>query len=384
MTTRLENYFDYAAATPLLDEAVAAMQPYLQINFHNPSALYVLGRTNRLKLEEARHTIAMGLGAKSTEIVFTAGGTEANNLAIRGMLEHYPEANVVTSPIEHESIIEPVKKYNHKSLKITDKGIVDIDDLARKIDDQTVLVSIMYANNEIGSIQPIKEVAGIVSEVRNKRQKDKVNLPIYLHTDACQASNYLDMQVNRLGVDMLTINAGKIYAPKQTGLLFIKTGVKLSPQILGGGQEHGIRSGTENLANIASFASAWQKIRSDHKTEAKRLSELRDVALSELKKQLPKATINGALHQKRLANNIHITINGLDNERVLMQLDELGYQVATGSACSASNQEPSHVLKAIGLTDAEARSSIRITLGRYTTKSSIKRLVDELVKIANI
>ncbi len=378
---KIENYFDYAASTPLIDEALEAARLYLQSSFHNPSALYLAGRSNRLKLEEFRQKIAEGLGAKQTEIVFTAGGTEANNLAISGILSLFPNANVVTSSIEHESVLEPASKYQNKIVSVSEKGLLNTQDLKAKIDDNTVLVSIMYANNEIGTVLALKEVATVIESVRNDRKKRKIELPVYFHSDACQATNYLDMQVNRLGVDLLTINAGKIYAPKQTGLLFIKSGVQILPQILGGGQEHGMRSGTENLANIAAFSAAWQKIREDHKTEAKRLIELRDEAIRRLEKELPSIQINGAQGQKRLANNISLTMNGMDNERILMELDEKGFIIATGSACSASNDEPSHVLSAIGLSDKQAQSTVRITLGRYTTKSSLNKLIDALVKI---
>lgn len=379
--TNYEYYFDYAAATPLLPEAQKAMQPFWQQRFYNPSALYLGARENHQTLETARHTIAEGLGARPTEIIFTAGGTEANNLAIRGVLEEFKNSSVITCAIEHDSVLQPAKLYNHNILGVDNKGFVQLNSLKKAISDETVLVSIMYANNEIGTIEPIKEIIRIIGEINTDRQKRHVNQPLYLHSDACQAANYLDMQVSRLGVDLMTINAGKIYGPKQCGTLYVRSGVKLKPLILGGGQEWNKRSGTENLANIVGFAKTLSQVRKDYKTETIRLANLRDGFLREIAQKLPSVVINGPADSKRLANNIHITIPNQDNERLTMLLDEIGIQVANGSACSASSDEPSHVLKAIGLTDKAAQSSLRITLGRYTTKKSLKDLSLELAEL---
>ena len=376
----LENYFDYAAATPVLPEAAAAMQPFFHDKFYNPSALYLAARDNRLALDDIRHEFAKSIGARPTEIIFTAGGTEANNLVIHGILNQYPEANIVTSAIEHESVLRPANEYDCTVIGVSKAGVIDTAELAKAITDKTVLVSVMYVNNEIGTIQPIQDVVEIVKEVRQQRVLAGNSLPIYVHTDACQAGNYLDVHVSRLGVDMMTINSGKVYGPKQTGALYVKAGIVLQPQILGGGQEWGIRSGTENMANIAGFVTAWLKARHNAQSEAKRLSHLRQLFISELETALPDSHINGANGNRRIANNIHLTIPNIDNERLLMQLDELGFQIATGSACSASNDEPSHVLMAIGLSDNEARSSVRITLGRYTTEASIKLLLKNIIK----
>jgi cysteine desulfurase len=226
----------------------------------------------------------------------------------------------------------------------------------------------------------MREDSSIVKKIRLDRKRRDVKLPLYFHTDACQAANYLDMQVSRLGVDLLTLNAGKIYGPKQCGALYVKKGVSLKPLILGGGQEWNLRSGTENLANIVGFAAAWQKIRVDYRDEAYRLSKLRDSFFKFINDQIPSAVINGPKGSGRLPNNIHLTFPGQDNERLLMWLDERGFQVATGSACSASSDEPSHVLKAMGLSDEAARSSLRITLGRYTTEKSLQDLGKALLK----
>lgn len=376
----VSQYFDYAAATPLLPEAKAAMSPYLEADFQNASALYAAGRKNRLALEAFRHELAQSLGAKPTEIIFTAGGTEANNIAIHGIMQGNLGSKIIVSAIEHDAVLEPAKRYEHALIPVSEQGIIDLTMLTKLTDDSVVLISVMYVNNEVGSIQPLRDVVAFAETVRKDRKNRGVDTPLYVHTDACQAGNYLDMQVARLGVDLLTINAGKVYGPKQTGALYVRSGVRLQPLVQGGGQEWNLRSGTENLANIAGFVAAWKEARSVHKDESKRLSGLRDKALHDLTSILG-VTSNGATHHKRLANNIHITVNGYDNERLLMELDELGFQVATGSACSASNDEPSHVLKAMGLSDAAAQSSVRITLGKFTTEQSLHNLVAAIKKI---
>lgn len=368
-------YLDHAAATPLDPAVLKAMQPYFSDDFYNPSATYLASKKVAADITKTRDSVAQQLGARPSEIIFTAGGTEANNLAVQGVMQQFPKANLVISAIEHESIIRPAETYNSKLVKVSPKGVIDLKDLARKIDDQTVLVSIMYANNEIGTIQPIREVAKLVEQIRQKR---KNKLPLYLHTDACQAANYLDLHVNRLGVDIMTLNGGKIYGPKQSGILYVKTGTQFKSQILGGGQENGRRSGTENVAGIIGFAKALDLAQSQRQTETDRLTHLQKNFIDQLAKKLPTAQINGNL-EHRLPNNIHITIPGTDNERVMMKLDELGVMCAVGSACSASNEEPSHVLKAIGLSDQVAQSSLRFTLGRETRQIEIDETITAIL-----
>lgn len=381
MNSDIAKYFDYAAATPLLPEAQKAMQPFFSDRFFNPSAIYLSARQNREALESARHVIAQGLGARLTEIVFSAGGTEANNLAIKGIMDNFKDCHAVTSMIEHESVLEPLKNYDFAQCKTDKKGLVNFDSLKKCINDKTVLVSIIYANNEIGSIQQIQEVKQILDKVKKSRQAKKNDLPIYLHSDACQAANYLDMQVSRLGVDLMTINSGKIYGPKQCGVLYVKSGIKLKPLISGGGQEWNIRSGTENLPSIIGFATAWRIIRNDYRAEALRLVEIRDKFIKYMSDKNPGCVLNGPAGKKRLANSISLTFKEKDSETLLMQLDEKGYKVAAGSACGASNEEPSHVLKAIGLSDSDARGTLRITLGRYSTQESLFDLADCLPKL---
>lgn len=380
MKTRTPIYFDYASASPLDAKVKAAMEPYSGHLFYNPSATYLAAKHISEDIANARATIARLLGARQREIIFTAGGTEANNLAVQGVMEAHPESNIVLSNIEHDSILVPAKQYKHKLCQVHADGRIDLADLESKIDDKTVLVSIIYANNEIGTIEPIRDITKLLQKLRQARQRRGITRPLYFHTDACQAAAYLDLHVGRLGVDMMTINGGKIYGPKQSGLLYIKTGTVLLPQILGGGQEYGMRSGTENVAAIIGMAAALTLVQSRREFEAARLRGLQNFFVSELAEKLPNAIINGSL-KHRLPNNLHLTLPGQDNERLMMQLDEVGVMCATGSACSASNEEPSHVLMALGLTDKEAQASLRFTMGRSTTKSDIIYTVNELAKI---
>jgi cysteine desulfurase len=360
-------YLDYAAATPMDDAAVAAMQPYLQDNFYNPSAVYQSARKVRKDVEEARGMVADVLGAKDQEIFFTAGGTEANNLTIHGVMHNYPKAHIVATAIEHESVLEPIHQYDNSIVKVKPSGLVDPKEILKAIKDTTVLVSVIYANNEIGTIEPIKEIAKIITEARKNRILKGNSLPLYLHTDAAQAANYLDLHVSRLGVDMMTINGGKIYGPKQSGCLYVKSLVNLHPLILGGGQESSLRSGTENVAAIKSFATMLQKVQIERHDEATRLQQIREKIIATLLQEKVEFKVNGTLKQ-RLPNNLNLSFPSVDGERLLMELDSNGVMIATGSACTASNDEPSHVLLAIGLSQSEASGSIRITLGRPTTE----------------
>lgn len=378
MPTTSPIYLDYGAATPMDPAVVKIMEPYFTRDFYNPSATYLAARHVRGELRNARQQVAGCLGSQTSEIVFTAGGSEANNLAIHGIMSLHPKANLVISSIEHESVLAPAKQYPHQLASVQPDGRIDLDDLRAKINEQTVLVSIMYANNEIGSVQPIREVAQLVADIRKKRGLQ--GLPLYLHTDACQAANYLDLHVARLGVDLMTLNGGKIYGPKQSGVLFMKAGLQLHPLIAGGGQEYGLRSGTENVAAIMGFSKALSLVQADHHEEAHRLRTLQQHFFHGLAKAVPAAVINGS-RKHRLPNNIHFTLPGSDNERLLMELDEAGIQAAAGSACSASNETPSHVLRAIGLDDEEARASLRLTMGRQTTIDQLDRVLDTLSKL---
>jgi cysteine desulfurase len=373
-------YLDHAATTPMDPSVLEAMLPYFTERFYNPSATYLPAVAVRKELAAARQRIALYLGARPSEIIFTAGATEANNLVIRGVLEEYPGSNVVVGSIEHESVLEPAHSYNCKEAKVTAQGVIDVDALLALVDEQTVLVSVMYANNEIGSIQPVHQVSLGLQHIRRQRRLDGNDLPLYLHTDAAQAPPYLDLHVSRLGVDFMTLNGSKMYGPKQTGILFANSQARFKPQLLGGGQERGLRAGTENIAGAIGLATALEVVQSRRSEEVERLKKLQNLFFELIEEQLPQAIVNGS-RKNRLPNNIHITLPGEDNERLLISLDEAGVLAAAGSACSASNEEPSHVLRAMGISDADAQSSLRFSMGRATNEAAIRKTVEILSSI---
>lgn len=354
--------------------------PYFTDRFYNPSATYLAAKAVADDIEAARRKVASWLGARPNEIIFTAGGTEANNLAVSGIMVDYPKSNIVVSSIEHDSILRPAERYDCRIVDVHSDGRLNMVALENSIDDKTVLVSVMYANNEIGTIQPLRRVAEVLAHIKQNRQKRGIKTPLYFHTDACQAGNYLDLHVSRLGVDMMTLNGGKIYGPKQSGALFVKTGLKPTPLIVGGGHEKGLRSGTENVAAIMGFACALDRAQIIRQAESERLKTLSQLFINELIKALPAVSVNGSM-KHRLPNNVHVTIPGQDNERLMMLLDEAGIQCAVGSACSASSDEPSHVLKAIGLSEELSRSSLRLTLGRLSSENDLRHVVKLLWQI---
>jgi cysteine desulfurase len=370
-------YVDHAAATPMDPLVAVAMQPYFTEQFYNPSATYLAAKAVQADVAVARGRVAHWLGARPSEVVFTAGGTEANNLAVRGVMTQYPDANVVVSAIEHESVLAAAHAYNCKAAPVNAEGILDVDQLAALVDDHTVLVSVMYANNEVGTIQPIRRLSESLEVIRQARRAAGNDLPLYLHTDAAQAAAYLDLHVARLGVDLMTLNAGKIYGPKQVGCLYVASHVQLAPQVLGGGQERGVRSGTENVAGVIGFAKALDLVQERRHEEGARLHQLQHLFITLLAAHVPMAVVNGS-RKLRLPNNVHLTLPGTDNERLLIQLEEQGILAAAGSACSASNDEPSHVLRAMGLPDVDAQSSLRFTMGRQTTEADVRVVVQAL------
>jgi len=369
-------YLDHAAATPVDSEVLMAMMPFFSDKFYNPSALYTGARDVKQALDEARSSVAQAIGCRPGEVIFTSGGTESTNLAIRGVCGKYPDGRTVISAIEHEAVRMPAKLYDHVECPVNGKGQVEIDQLRPLIDEHTVLVSVMYANNEVGTVQPIKDVVSLVEEERTRRLRNGVELPIYVHTDAAQAPSYLDLNVARLGVDMMTLNGGKIHGPKQSGILYVRTGVKISPQILGGGQERSLRSGTENIANAVGFSLALRKAQDGRSANSKAVGQLSAKFIKTLEEKFG-AVVNG--HKKmRLPNNVHVTFPGHDNERIMFSLDEQGVYAAAGSACSASKEEVSHVLRAMGVSEQDARSSLRFSLGRETSEEDIKKAVEYL------
>ena len=366
-------YLDYAAATPVDTVVLRLMQPFFSEQFYNPSAHYGPARGARAALEDARASVASSLGARPSEITFTAGGTESANLAIAGVMQANPGKKLVVSAIEHAAVLEPAKQYNANVCPVDTHGIVDVAALESTIDDDTVLVSVMYANNEIGSVQPLADIVKIIKQVRDNRTERRIKTPLYIHTDAAQAPLYLDCNVARLGVDLMTLNGGKMYGPKQSGILYHHARVRLQPLIRGGGQELGVRSGTENVAFAVGFAASLQRAVNEHKQEARRISQLADSFCKRLI-----ADYGAELHghpKRRLPNNVHVSFPNTDNERILFALDDMGVYAASGSACQASSDEPSHVLRALGVDDATARSSIRFTIGRGTTENELEVVI---------
>jgi cysteine desulfurase len=369
-------YLDYSAGTPLDPRVLTAMTPFFSENFYNPSALYLGARQAKTALETARASVSSIIGARPSEIIFTAGGTESANLAVKGVMEKYPDSELIISAVEHDAVLKPAGMYDYKLAPVSDKGLVDLKVLEKLITDKTVLVSVMYANNEVGTVQPIREISQIVSDARKDRKVRHIDTPLYLHTDACQAPQYLEINIARLGVDLMTLNGGKIYGPKQSGILYARAGVLLKPQILGGGQENGYRSGTENISGSVGFAKALELIMRNKQDSSRKTAELAKYFASDLEVRFG-AIING--HQKlRLPNNVHVTFKGADNERMLFSLDVQGIYASVGSACSASSDEPSHVLKAMGISDEYARSSLRFSLGRETTRDEIDRTLSAI------
>lgn len=370
-------YLDYAAATPLDSRVLKAMQPYFSRSFYNPSAFYLEARKVKEELNTAREQVAFWLGVKAPEIIFTAGGSEANNLALKGVMDQYPGAKVLVSATEHDSVLIPAANYNHQLVNVNEGGLLDLSDLEKKIDSNTVLLSVAYANSEIGTIQPLKRIAGEIERKRKDRQRAGNNLPLLFHSDACQAGNYLDMHASRLGVDLMSLNGGKLYGPKQSGCLFVRRGVKIIPQIEGGGQEFNLRSGTENVAAAIGFAAALDLAQKSKEQESRRMNDLKLLFISQLKDQLPKSTLNGSV-KFRLPNNLNVCFAGQDNESLLIRLDLNGIMASAGSACSASKKPPSHVLTALGLSELDVRSSLRFSLGRETQTDDINYCVAAL------
>lgn len=372
-------YLDYAAASPMDPKVLKAMEPYFCKAFYNPAAAYSKARQAKADINQAKSRIGSIMGVKPVEIVLTSGGTEANNLAIFGVMEQFPDKKVLVSAIEHESIVESANKYRCEEIPVAKDGIIELAKLKDMIDDDCVLVSVMQANNEVGTIQPLKQISMELEKIRRDRKRRSIDLPLVFHTDACQATLYLDVNPHRLGVDMLTINGGKIYGPKQSGALYVRAGLVLQPQILGGNQQK-LRSGTENPAAAAGLAQAMELAQTNRKEDNEKLRSLQNYFLSQLKEKFPMGKVNGSL-KKRLPNNIHITLPGADNERLINELDERGIMVAAGSACSASNAEPSHALRAMGIKDEDIRASLRITMGKSTGKKDLDYLLETLQKI---
>ncbi len=370
-------YLDHAAATPVDSKVIAAMLPFFSDSFYNPSAPYSPAVNVRREYEAAKQVIARAIGTKADDLVMTAGATESINLAFSSFNGH-----AVTSVIEHHAVLAAAKRINATLVESDEKGIVSADKVKAAIRADTQLVSIALANNELGTIQPLRDIAEVVRHERERRLSAGDHTPIYLHSDASQGVGQLDINVARLGIDLLTLNAAKVYGPKQVGLLWAAPSVVLSPSIVGGGQERGLRSGTENVAGVIGFAKAMELAAAHRKFESDRLQKLRDDLQKSLSDAFPKAVVSG--NQKhRLAGHLHISFPKLDAERVLFSLEMRGVLVATGSACAANKGTRSHVLTAIGLAPEVADGSLRLTLGHLSNEENTKRAAEIITEEIN-
>lgn len=368
-------YLDHAAATPCDERVVAAMAPYFSDVFFNPSASYGGGREAKEVLESARKTIASVIGAKPNDIIFTAGATESINLAIQGVLAEGGRA--VISAVEHVAVRKAVEKYPHVIANVDSRGMVNKTDLEKKIDDETILVSVVLADNEFGTVQSLSDIAQLLEGVRQGRRARGVATPLYFYTDASQGQTILDLSVSRLGVDMMTLNSGKCYGPKQMGALWLKPSVQLHPFIVGGGQERGLRGGTENVAEAVGFAKALELVQTERHEEAKRLGAIKKQLMAQLAAQVPDIVFDG--HPKRsLPGHIHLHVDGLDAERVVFHLDNKSVFIATGAACSANKATRLPSLEAIGLTESEADGSLRITLGHLNKIEDVPYIAERI------
>jgi cysteine desulfurase len=360
-------YLDHAAATPLDERVLLAMHPYFSELFYNPSSPYSAALAVRRDYEAAKQGIASAIGAKPDELIMTAGATESINLAFASIGGH-----MVTANIEHHAVLEAAKRRDHTLVASDERGIVSAEVVRAAIRPDTQLVSIALANNELGTIQPLREIASVVREIRAQRLSANDMTPLYLHSDASQGAGLIDIHVARLGVDLLTLNAGKVYGPKQVGLLWAASQVRLSPQIVGGGQERGLRSGTENIAGVIGFSKAMELAERHRKSESERLQLLRNNLQAQLAAAFGDAVVSGS-QKRRLPGHLHISFPGLDAERLVFSLEMRGVLVATGSACAANKGTRSHVLTAIGLAPEVADGSLRLTLGHLSTEENTRR-----------
>jgi cysteine desulfurase len=371
-------YLDNASTTMVDDVVLNAMLPYFQESYGNPSSLHLEGRLTKSAIEQSRMKIAELIKADASEIIFTSGGTESDNLAILGIARANKSKgrHVITTLIEHDAVLGACKQLEKEGFEVTylgvDKnGVISIEQLESSLRKDTILVSIMYANNEIGSIQPIKKASEII-------KNSEISKPIF-HCDACQGVGILNIAVDDLGIDALTMSASKIYGPKGIGCLYIRKNLLIESIIYGGGQEVGRRSGTENVASIVGFAAALGIIEDRRFMETERLLNLRAYFLSEILKNIEGVVVNGGMDE-RLPNNINISIRGVEGESLVLFLDNFGVASSTGSACSMVDLNPSHVLMAIGTPLDLAHCSVRFTLGRYTRKPDIDYAVDKLIE----
>jgi len=367
-------YLDNAASTKIHDDVFDAMVPYLKEQYGNPSSIHRYGRLAHKAIEKARKQIASLINADPSEILITSGGTESNNTALNGVAMKNPSSKIITSLIEHDAILEPCKKLSKNGfdidyISVDSFGMINPADIENMISEKTCLVSIMFGNNEVGTIQPISEITKICS-----------NHNVLFHTDAVQAVGKVPINVKELGIDLLSISSHKLYGPKGIGALYIKNGVALDPVILGGGQEHGLRSGTENVANIVGFGKACEIAQNNLSENITHTEKLRDILVEKIFNEIPKVTLNGHT-QSRLPNNAHFTFLGVNGEDLIIKLDEHGIAASTGSACSVNTQKASHVLESMGFSLEQITGSLRLTMGIFNDEQEIEQTVDTLKKV---
>lgn len=367
-------YLDNAASTQIHPEVIEEMIPFLKEQYGNPSSIHRLGRLSHKAIQNARKKIADLIHCKPEEILLTSGGTESNNTALFGIANSNSKKYIITSSIEHEAILEPCKKLEKEGSEITyvpvdSDGLVNSEKIGESISKDTCLVTIMFANNEVGTIQPIKEISKICKE--NK---------VIFHTDAIQAVGKVDINVKELDLDLLSLSSHKINGPKGVGALYIKKGIQIDPFILGGGQENGLRSGTENVASIVGFGKACQLAKENMESNISNFTSLRDSLVSKITKQISHVTFNGH-KEKRIPNNAHFTFLGVNGEDLIIKLDENGIAASTGSACSVRVQKASHVLKAMGFDHEQITGSLRLTVGISNNESEIEKTVEILKKV---
>ena len=379
MTTQNHIYFDHAGTTPMDERVLAAMLPYFTRLYGNASSVHTVGQEARYALDGARERVAGILNCRSREIVFTSGGTESDNAAIQGAAIALEETgrHVITASSEHHAVLHACQVLENRGwdvayLPVDDHGIIDPQQVYHAITPHTTVVSIMYANNEIGAVNPIAEIAAAV-----KRRARELNRTIVMHTDAVQAAGFLDLDVRQLGVDMMSLSGHKFYGPKGVGVLYLRRGVPFLPLITGGGQERERRSGTENVAGIIGLATALEIADQERDAVSAHCAALRDRIISELPQRVPNCALNGH-PTRRLPNNVNFSFCGVDGESILLGLDLRGIAASSGSACSSGSLEPSHVLLALGQTAEVARGSLRITLGKHNTHAEVDRLLDTL------
>ena len=369
-------YLDHAATTPTDPRVLETMLPYFSGAFGNPSSIHSLGQETRAAVEEARHKIASLIGAQSEEIIFTSGGTEADNFAIKGAASANKQKgnHVITTSIEHHAVLESCKflegqGFGVTCLSVDRNGLVDPDEIRKAITAGTILISVMHANNEVGTVQPIADIGKIAGE-----------RGICFHTDAVQTVGHIPVNVNELGIDLLAMSAHKLYGPKGVGALYIRKGTRIDSFMHGGGQERGLRASTENVPAIVGFGKAAEIAQREVDRESKRLTSLRDKLIQGLFERIPEIHLNGHPVQ-RLPNNVNVSIGFVEGESMAIGLDMEGIAASTGSACTSHDLEPSHVLLALGLPGVLARGSLRFSLGRETTEEEIGRVLEVLPRI---